>query len=385
MDTVYSYIVPIFTKKISTILGFGLICFFGLSMSAIIIFSYSSDKSAFFPGIQSVNADVISPQVEVLQPVSAQKLIFVSLKDQTLVYMEGSKMIGEIKISSGLARTPTPPGEYTVLKKKPLVNYRGVGYNYPRTKWNLMFKTGNPLNYYIHGAFWHNNFGKPMSHGCVNVAYADMEVLYNWADEGTKIIIQASLATLPLALNELSRPAQITMTDISDNSIALSWNAAADPAVAGYQIYMNGQQVSTTSALKYEVSGLNPNTQYQFTVFSYSQSGKTSDRPAELSVTTSKNLAAIAGASTGSNSNTVTIDSSGNITPAEITIRTNDTVNFVYPVFAPQMVLEFNSSSRNKTAPENEFTLPSYKFTSSGIYSYKIKGHSGNIATIIVK
>lgn len=29
-----------------------------------------------------------------------------------------------------------------------------------------------------------------MSHGCVNVSYADMEKLYNWADEGTKIIIE---------------------------------------------------------------------------------------------------------------------------------------------------------------------------------------------------
>ena len=37
---------------------------------------------------------------------------------------------------------------------------------------------------------WHHNFGRPMSHGCVNVSYEDMEKLYNWAEEGTRIIIE---------------------------------------------------------------------------------------------------------------------------------------------------------------------------------------------------
>jgi lipoprotein-anchoring transpeptidase ErfK/SrfK len=51
-------------------------------------------------------------------------------------------------------------------------------------------KANIPLNYYIHGAYWHHNFGHPMSHGCINVAYANMEGLYNWADVGTPITIE---------------------------------------------------------------------------------------------------------------------------------------------------------------------------------------------------
>ena len=72
----------------------------------------------------------------------------------------------------------------------PSKNYGGKGfdYSYPNTKWNLHFYTGT-LGFYIHGAYWHNNFGKRMSHGCVNVSYANMERLYNWADVGTKITI----------------------------------------------------------------------------------------------------------------------------------------------------------------------------------------------------
>lgn len=121
---------------------------------------------------------------------SSDKEIIVSLENQDLTYFEGTKMLGEFKISSGLKDTPTPPGQYTVLKKKPVVDYKGPNYDFPNTKWNLMFKETNSLNYYIHGAYWHHNFGHPMSHGCVNVSYADMEPLYNWADVGTKIIIQ---------------------------------------------------------------------------------------------------------------------------------------------------------------------------------------------------
>ena len=123
-------------------------------------------------------------------PVTNNKHILVTLKTQTLQYFEGDTLVGEFKISSGLRGTPTPPGDYTILAKKPTVNYFGENYRFPNTKWNLMFKAHSPLNYYIHGAYWHNNFGKPMSHGCVNVSYANMEPLYNWADVGTPVTIQ---------------------------------------------------------------------------------------------------------------------------------------------------------------------------------------------------
>lgn len=122
------------------------------------------------------------------------KRIEVSLKDQKLAYFFGDKKLDEFAISSGLRGTPTPPGEYTVLKKRPVVWYRGADYNFPNTKWNLMFKPGTSGNYYIHGAYWHNQFGKPRSHGCVNVPHKAeyMGRLYDWANEGTPISIRAS-------------------------------------------------------------------------------------------------------------------------------------------------------------------------------------------------
>ncbi len=118
------------------------------------------------------------------------KRIVVSLKNQKLAYYLGETKLEEFAISSGLPRTPTPPGTYAVLIKKPVVRYAGAGYDFPNTKWNLMFKPGKTGNYYIHGAYWHNKFGSPRSHGCINVAYSNMERLYGWAEAGTPITIQ---------------------------------------------------------------------------------------------------------------------------------------------------------------------------------------------------
>lgn len=117
---------------------------------------------------------------------SGPKRIEVDLSEQRLRYYYGDTLAGTMLISSGLRRTPTPQGTFRVRVKKPIVHYRGRGYNFPNTKWNLMFLP----SYYIHGAYWHNAFGTPRSHGCVNVSYAAMEKLYSFADVGTPVIIK---------------------------------------------------------------------------------------------------------------------------------------------------------------------------------------------------
>lgn len=118
------------------------------------------------------------------------KVIGVSLKDQTLTYSLGPYNIKTILISSGLSNSPTPTGEFEIKRKPPIIHYKGRGYDYPNTRWNMLFKENSKGNYYIHGAYWHNDFGKPKSHGCINVSYNDVENLYNWADIGTKVIIE---------------------------------------------------------------------------------------------------------------------------------------------------------------------------------------------------
>lgn len=123
--------------------------------------------------------------------VKSEKLIQIDLDKQHLEYFFDDKLFKSFPISSGITGMETLKGEFEILGKEEIKRYGGPGYDfdYPDTKWNLHFTTKD-FRYYIHGAYWHNNFGHPMSHGCVNVSYENMELLYWFAHIGTKVIIE---------------------------------------------------------------------------------------------------------------------------------------------------------------------------------------------------
>lgn len=117
-----------------------------------------------------------------------ERYIEVDLSDQVEQVWENGYMRNVYLVSTGLPGTPTPPGEYEVLKKIENHYYSGEGYSFPNTKWNLRFINGGTgRNYYLHTAYWHNNFGRPMSHGCVNMREQDARFIYDWADIGTPV------------------------------------------------------------------------------------------------------------------------------------------------------------------------------------------------------
>ena len=57
------------------------------------------------------------------------------------------------------------------------------GYSLPNVRFNMYFHQG----YAMHGAYWHNNFGQPMSRGCVNMREEEAERLYRFVDLGTEV------------------------------------------------------------------------------------------------------------------------------------------------------------------------------------------------------
>jgi hypothetical protein len=122
------------------------------------------------------------------RPAKLEKIIRVDVAKHRLTYFLGDRPLESFAISAGTAAMPTPVGEFVIQKKIPVVRYKGVGYDYPNTKWNMLFTRVNGYGYYVHGAYWHDNWGRGMSHGCVNVKYDRMERLYVWADVGTKVI-----------------------------------------------------------------------------------------------------------------------------------------------------------------------------------------------------
>lgn len=111
-----------------------------------------------------------------------EKWIEVSLNDQKIRAWEGNKLVMEFSISSGKF-SPTPKGTFNVWYKTRSQTMSGGSqdlgtyYNLPNVPHNMFFYKG----YAIHGAYWHNNFGQPMSHGCVNSPLASAAQIFDWA------------------------------------------------------------------------------------------------------------------------------------------------------------------------------------------------------------
>ncbi|MDD5438426.1 MAG: L,D-transpeptidase [Patescibacteria group bacterium] len=124
--------------------------------------------------------------------LESSKFIDVSLSEQRLRAYENGKLVNTFLISSGNRKFPTPKGEFSVLAKLPVVRYQwSYGTDHPDN-----YDLGNvPYNLrvmphkYIHYAYWHNNFGHVMSHGCINVNLANIKWIYRWADEGVPVSI----------------------------------------------------------------------------------------------------------------------------------------------------------------------------------------------------
>jgi len=105
-----------------------------------------------------------------------EKWIDVDLSSQRLVAYEGNRAVYWAVISSGLPATPTVKGRFNIYVKYRSAPMSGPGYYLPNVPYIMSFSKG----YGLHGAYWHNNFGQPMSHGCVNLKVADAKWLFEW-------------------------------------------------------------------------------------------------------------------------------------------------------------------------------------------------------------
>jgi lipoprotein-anchoring transpeptidase ErfK/SrfK len=125
------------------------------------------------------------------------KVIVISLGRQELTAYEDGKPFVSTLITTGRPALPTPPGNYTVLRKnhpwKMTSDFPPSSpYWYPPSwvQYTLWFRNDG---YAIHDAPWRGSYGpgtqQAGSHGCVNVPMPTMESLFGWADVGTRVII----------------------------------------------------------------------------------------------------------------------------------------------------------------------------------------------------
>jgi hypothetical protein len=122
----------------------------------------------------------LSPEVP-----DQEKHIVVDLSTQLVTAFEGEKLVFSQRCSSGVKGTDTPKGEFTTYHKGASVHMTNEGdavenesvYSLPGVPWCSFFTgAGNAF----HGTWWHNDYGRPRSHGCVNLPSEAAKFIYRW-------------------------------------------------------------------------------------------------------------------------------------------------------------------------------------------------------------
>jgi lipoprotein-anchoring transpeptidase ErfK/SrfK len=113
------------------------------------------------------------------------KWIDVNLSAQRVTAYVGNTAMRSSLASTGLPATPTPTGRYRIYVKYVSTLMQGPGYYLPNVPYTMYFYRG----YGLHGTYWHANFGRPMSHGCINLPTSEAQWLFNWAPVGTLVNI----------------------------------------------------------------------------------------------------------------------------------------------------------------------------------------------------
>ncbi len=149
---------------------------------------------------------------EDLAPISphipaSEKRLEIRLKDQVVVAYEANRAMYMTRIASGGkfidGDYSTPRGRFMTNRKRPSRHMASEdlaapsAYDLPGVPW-VSYLTQSGISF--HGTYWHNDFGKPRSHGCINVSPQAARWIYRWSnpsvpyaehtwnkDEGTRV------------------------------------------------------------------------------------------------------------------------------------------------------------------------------------------------------
>lgn len=151
-------------------------------------------EELFVPPPEPTPTPVLGPaekaQSEGYRSGGGEVWIDVNLSTQYMIVYQDNTPILETYVSTGRPEFATPPGSYRINTKIEEQDMAGViggeSYNVPSVPWVMYF---TDVGHAIHGAYWHDNFGSVMSHGCVNLPVDTAEFLYGITPIGARVEI----------------------------------------------------------------------------------------------------------------------------------------------------------------------------------------------------
>ena len=134
----------------------------------------------------------VDPRSTPPKDVTTSRWIEVNLFEQTLAVYDNNKLTFATLVSTGVDPFWTRPGLFHIYEKKPTETMSGATtadrsdyYYLEDVPWTMYFDEQRAL----HGAYWHNGFGYPRSHGCVNLSVGDSRWLFDWANVGDTVYV----------------------------------------------------------------------------------------------------------------------------------------------------------------------------------------------------
>lgn len=122
------------------------------------------------------------------ETTSLYRNIDVNLSTQRAILYENGQVVQSWPVSSGLPGTATPTGNFEVFAHVTKQNM-GCGPTSAYCTKDVPWVTYFAPDVGFHGAYWHNNFGTPMSHGCVNMPVSQAKFVFDWAPNGTEVAV----------------------------------------------------------------------------------------------------------------------------------------------------------------------------------------------------
>ena len=134
----------------------------------------------------------VIPNTSPPEGVTNGRWIEVNLFEQTVSVYEHSELVFASLVASGIEPFWSRPGLFQIYQKLNATPMRGAfeadrsdAYYLEDVPWTMYYDKARAL----HGAYWHNSFGAPRSHGCVNLSVGDARWLFDWAQEGDWVYV----------------------------------------------------------------------------------------------------------------------------------------------------------------------------------------------------
>jgi lipoprotein-anchoring transpeptidase ErfK/SrfK len=203
--------------------------------------SSTIDVSADEQNLRSVRGGTLKQALIEQFSTGTDRRLFVYLDSQRVEAVENGEVVRTFKVSTGKSKTPTVTGSFYIYDRyrhKTMRSDVGRGqrgfYEVEDVPYTQFFHK----DYAFHGAFWHNNFGHPASHGCVNMATKDQNKLWPNVSEDAGWLYGWAALGLPVTVTHKA-PESMQASDVpGEKSKSANEEAPADSpeAAAGQKL-----------------------------------------------------------------------------------------------------------------------------------------------------